>query len=66
MSMAYYYRAADLYVHTSLSEAFSSLTMLEAMTSGTPVIAYRRSSAPELLDDADLLVESKEGLVEKS
>jgi len=40
--------------------------MLEAMTSGTPVIAYRRSSAPELLDDADLLVESKEELAEKS
>lgn len=65
MSMIYYYRTADIYVHTSLSEAFGSLTMLEAMASGAPVIAYRRSSIPEALGDAGLLVESEQELAEK-
>lgn len=65
MSMIYYYRAADIYVHTSLSEAFGSLTMLEAMASGVPIIAYRRSSIPEALGDAGLLVESEHELAEK-
>ncbi|MEM4620352.1 MAG: glycosyltransferase family 4 protein [Desulfurococcaceae archaeon] len=63
--MIYYYRAADIYVHTSLSEAFGSLTMLEAMASGVPIIAYRRSSIPEALGDAGLLVESEQELAEK-
>ncbi|MEM4677426.1 MAG: glycosyltransferase family 4 protein [Candidatus Korarchaeota archaeon] len=65
MCMIYYYRAADIYVHTFLSEAFGSLTMLEAMASGVPIIAYRRSSIPEALGDAGLLVESEQELAEK-
>ncbi|MEM0235475.1 glycosyltransferase family 4 protein [Thermofilum sp.] len=65
MTMIYYYRAADIYVHTSLSEAFGSLTVLEAMASGTPVIAYKKSSIPEAVGDAGLLVESEQELAEK-
>lgn len=65
MDMIYYYRAADVYVHTSLSEAFGSLTMLEAMASGIPVVAYKSSSIPEALGDAGLLGESEQDLTEK-
>lgn len=67
MSMVYYYhhRAADIYVNTSLSEAFDSFTMLEAMVSGAPAIAYKKSSMPEILGNAGLLVESEQELAEK-
>ncbi|WP_269082840.1 glycosyltransferase family 4 protein [Pyrodictium occultum] len=61
----YYYRAADVYVHTSLSEAFGSLTLLEAMASGTPVVANNASSIPEAVGNAGLLVNSEEELAEK-
>ena len=65
MSIYYYYRSADVYVHTSLSEAFGSLTMLEAMASGTPIIAYKKSSIPEALGDAGLLVESEQEMAKE-
>lgn len=65
MVVVYYYRAADVYVHTSLSEAFGSLTLLEAMASGTPVIASNKSSIPEAVGNAGLLVNSEEELAEK-
>ncbi|MEM0262221.1 MAG: glycosyltransferase family 4 protein [Nitrososphaerota archaeon] len=64
-AMVYYYRAADVYVHTSFSEAFGSLTLLEAMASGTPVIANNASSIPEAVGDAGLLINSEEELAEK-
>jgi glycosyltransferase involved in cell wall biosynthesis len=44
-----YYWASDLYVNTSLTEAFGSLAMLEAMACGTPTIANNASSNPEAL-----------------
>ena len=50
-----YYRAADAYVNTSTTEAFGSLTMLEAMACGVPTIANNASSNPEALGDGGLL-----------
>jgi glycosyltransferase involved in cell wall biosynthesis len=54
-SMPVYYRAADIYVNTSTTEAFGSLAMLEAMACGVPTIANNASSNPEALGDEGLL-----------
>jgi L-malate glycosyltransferase len=45
-----YYRAADLYVSCALSDG-SSISLLEAMASGLPVIATDRASNREWVDD---------------
>lgn len=49
-------RSAAVLVHPSLEEGFG-LVPLEAMAVGTPVIATRASSIPEVVGDAALLVE---------
>jgi len=48
--------AASLYVTPSLYEGFG-LTPLEAMACGIPVIAANRTSLPEVIGDAGVLVE---------
>ena len=50
------YQGADLYVTPSLHEGFG-LTVLEAMACGVPVVAANRTSLPEVVGDAGLLVE---------
>jgi glycosyltransferase involved in cell wall biosynthesis len=50
------YQGADLYVTPSLYEGFG-LTALEAMACGVPVIAANRTSLPEVVGNAGLLVE---------
>ena len=52
--MLAYYRASDVYVHTSIAEGFS-LTLLEAMASGIPVIGNNASSIPEAIGDSGLI-----------
>jgi glycosyltransferase involved in cell wall biosynthesis len=66
-NMPMYYRAADVYVNTSTTEAFGSLTMLEAMACGVPTIANNASSNPEALGDGGLLYDrnSSTDLAEK-
>lgn len=50
------YNVADLYVFTSLYEGFG-LSPLEAMACGTPVICSNRSSLPEVVGDAGILLD---------
>ncbi|MDD5555677.1 MAG: glycosyltransferase family 1 protein [bacterium] len=53
------YNAADLLAHPSLYEGFG-LPPLEAMACGTPVVCSNRSSLPEVVGDAALLVEPED------
>jgi len=50
-----YYSLADVFVFPSLLEGFG-LPVVEAMACGTPVIAARTSSLPEVVGDAGILV----------
>jgi glycosyltransferase involved in cell wall biosynthesis len=50
------YSAAELFVYPSLYEGFG-LPALEAMACGTPVVASNRSSLPEVVGEAGLLVD---------
>lgn len=54
--LAALYSAALAFVYPSLYEGFG-LPPLEAMQCGTPVISSNKSSLPEVVDDAGLLVE---------
>jgi glycosyltransferase involved in cell wall biosynthesis len=54
-----FYQAADAYLNLSLYEGFG-LPILEAMASGTPVIASNRSSLPEIVGSAGILVNPKD------
>ncbi|MBQ1252713.1 MAG: glycosyltransferase family 4 protein, partial [Firmicutes bacterium] len=51
--MPYFYNAAEVMVYPSIYEGFG-LPPLEAMACGTPVIAAKTSSLPEILGDAAL------------
>jgi glycosyltransferase involved in cell wall biosynthesis len=57
--MATLYSAADLFVSTSWGEGFG-LTILEAMASGTPVIAGDHSAVTEVVGDGGVLVPPKD------
>jgi glycosyltransferase involved in cell wall biosynthesis len=50
------YRAASIFVFTSEYEGFG-LTPLEAMACGAPVISSNRSSLPEVVGDAGILID---------
>jgi len=52
--LAYVYKKAALYLMPSLYEGFS-MTVLEAMVAGCPVVASNVSSHPEVVGDAGLL-----------
>jgi glycosyltransferase involved in cell wall biosynthesis len=54
--LATLYSAADCFVFTSLYEGFG-LTPLEALACGAPVVCSNRTSLPEVVGDAGLLVD---------
>ena len=58
-TLAIMYRLARVFVFPSLYEGFG-LPPLEAMASGTPVVASNVSSLPEVLGDAALFVEPRD------
>jgi glycosyltransferase involved in cell wall biosynthesis len=53
--LASVYRRADVFLYTSRYEGFG-LPALEAMASGTPVVAFANSAIPEVVEDGGLLV----------
>ena len=57
--LARLYSGAECLVFPSLAEGFG-FPVLEAMASGTPVVSSNRSSLPEVVGDAGLLVEPDE------
>lgn len=57
--LLYLYNAADVFLYPSLSEGFG-IPPLEAMACGTPVIASDKTSIPEVLSDAALLVDAED------
>lgn len=53
--LRWFYNAADLFVYPSLGEGFG-MTVLEAMACGCPVICSDRTSLPEVVGDAGVLL----------
>jgi glycosyltransferase involved in cell wall biosynthesis len=54
--LPYLYNAAEVFVFPSLYEGFG-LPPLEAMACGTPVIAFRVASLPEVIGEAGILLD---------
>lgn len=54
--LPYLYNAAEVFVFPSLYEGFG-LPPLEAMACGTPVIAFKVASLPEVMGDAGILLD---------
>ena len=53
--LLYLYNGADVFVFPSASEGFG-LPLLEAMACGTPIIAFRNTAIPEVVDNAGILI----------
>ncbi len=49
--LAAYYRNADIFCLPSYHETFG-IVLLEAMTAGLPVVAYRATAVPEVVDES--------------
>lgn len=56
-----FYQRATALIHPSLYEGFG-LTVLEAMACATPVLTTRRTSLPEVVGDAALLMDGEDDL----
>ena len=60
-TLAAHYRAADVFVCLSEHEGFCN-TVVEAMATGTPVLAYASSAIPETVGHGALLLDDKDPL----
>ena len=61
-SLAEYYSMADVCLNTTLYETFGKVTV-ESMCCGTPVIVYRNTASPELVEDGcGEIVEQEQGM----
>jgi Glycosyltransferase len=56
--LPYYISAFDVYVAPSLNEGFG-ISILNSMAAGVPVVAYKNTAIPEIVDDTGILVETK-------
>ena len=59
-TLAALYAGAECLLHAAWLEGFG-LTALEALASGTPVVAYRAGAVAEVVGDAGLLVDERDG-----
>jgi glycosyltransferase involved in cell wall biosynthesis len=50
-----YYSTADIYVHASFFEGFG-IPLIEAMSSGKPIVAAEVGPIPEIVEDAGILI----------
>ncbi|MFH1478222.1 MAG: glycosyltransferase family 1 protein [Candidatus Omnitrophota bacterium] len=57
--LVYLYNAASIFVFPSLYEGFG-YPPLESMACGTPVVAFKRTSLPEVIKDTGVLLESSD------
>jgi glycosyltransferase involved in cell wall biosynthesis len=60
-----FYNSLDIFVMPSLHEGFGMMT-LEAMSCGLPVVGVRRSSTPEIMGNAGVLVGPEAGELVKA
>lgn len=62
VTLAEYYSMADVCLNTTLYETFGKVTV-ESMCCGTPVIVYRNTASPELVEDGcGEVVEQAQGM----
>lgn len=55
--LPYYYNASDIYLHTSLYEGFG-IPLIEAISSGLPVVALNQPTTREILGEKQYLIDS--------
>jgi glycosyltransferase involved in cell wall biosynthesis len=58
------YKESQVYIQPSTYESFG-LCILEAMSSGRPVVAFKVGGIPEVIGDSGFLVNNKKGFIHK-
>ena len=50
-NIAEYYKKADLFIHPAIWEEGFGITLVEAMASGLPCVAFNKGAIPEIIED---------------